>query len=291
LPEVTSRVLHFELGETPDDEKGICGGAVDMLVETFDETALPLFAALSPGGTSSGAGVLISVISPDHSPEKILLNDSGQVAETGNVQLSPEAVEIARRAAAENPRGARVTCEDMEFFVESTAACPMVVIFGGGHLSYHIARYAKSAGFGVTIFDERSEYANCDRFPDADEIVVGDFAEVSECVGDGTDSYVVIVTRGHKCDEIVLEQVLGTNAAYIGMIGSKRKTQTIFDKLRTRDVTEQALSRVYSPIGLSLGAITPEEIALSIVCELVKIRRLGRDGEINHMTISPRGSA
>jgi len=287
LTEVTSQVLQFELGETPDDEKGICGGAVEMLVETFDETALLLFEAVSTGK----GGMLISVVSPDQPPKKVLLNDDELIAATANIRPSPKAVEIIRQAVAENPRGTRTTCEGMELFVESTAACPMAVLFGAGHLSYHIARYAKSAGFRVAVFDERSEYANRDRFPDADEIVVGDFSKVSEHIHEDIDSYIVIVTRGHKCDEIVLEQALGTDAAYIGMIGSKRKTLTIFDNLRAKGITDQALSRVYAPIGLSLGAITPEEIALSIVCELVKIRRLGRDHDIRHMTISAGGIA
>jgi xanthine dehydrogenase accessory factor len=286
LAKATSRVVHFEFGETPEDEKGICGGSVEMLIESFDTRALPLFKALRADDEGNTSGVLVSIISPDHAPQKILLRNAEQVATTANVRFGPKALEIIRQATAEKPRGTRMTVEGMDLFVESMAASPIVVLFGAGHLSYHIARYAKSVGFAVSVFDDRSEYANHERFPDADEIVVGDFARVAEHIRSDAHSYIVIVTRGHSCDEIVLEQALETDAAYIGMIGSKRKTQAIFEKLRARGVTQQALRRVYSPIGFSLGAITPEEIALSIVCELVKIRRLGREHDIRHMTIS-----
>lgn len=285
----TSSVFRFELGETPDDEKGICGGSVEMLVETFDETALPLFKALLTAGDSNEPAVLVSVISQDQPPKKSLLRDNDQIAATDQVSFDQKARKTIHQTAAETPRGKRVIIQDRDLFVEDTAQPPIVHIFGAGHLAYHIARYAKSVGFRISVFDERSEYANAERFPDVDEIVVGDFAGACERIGKDATSYVVIVTRGHKCDEIVLEQALKTDAAYIGMIGSKRKTLTIFDNLRAKGATEQALSRVYSPVGLSLGAITPEEIALSIVCEFVKIRRLGHDQNISHMTISRVG--
>jgi xanthine dehydrogenase accessory factor len=140
----------------------------------------------------------------------------------------------------------------------------------------------------VTVCDDRPEYANPERFPDADEIVVEDFERLFNRVQIDDRSYIVIVTRGHKCDQIVLEQALKTEARYIGMIGSKRKTLTIMEKLRGKGVPQDLLDKIYSPIGVSIGAVTPEEIALSIVCELVKIRRLGDGSRIGHMTVSKR---
>jgi xanthine dehydrogenase accessory factor len=220
-----SRSFRFELGETPDDEKGICGGSVEFLVETFDATALPLFA------------------------------------------------DLLRTAQ------------------EDSAEAPAVVLCGAGHVSYHIARYAKSVQFRVIVCDDRAEYANARRFPEADEIVVEDFEHLFEKVRTDGRSYIVIVTRGHKCDQIVLERALKTEACYIGMIGSKRKTLTILEKLRAGGVSQEQLDRVYSPIGVSIGAVTPEEIALSIVCELVKIRRLGEEPPVGHMSMTRREDA
>lgn len=222
LDRPASRTFRFELGETAEDEKGICGGSVELLVETFDAAGLPAFAE--------------------------------------------------RVRAAE----------------EDLARAPMVILCGAGHLSYFIARYARSVHFCVTVCDDRSEYANAERFPDADKIVVEDFERVFGGMQVDDRSYIVIVTRGHKCDEIVLQRALRTRARYIGMIGSRRKTVTILEKLREEGVPQEQLDRVYSPIGLAIGAVTPEEIALSIVCELVKIRRLGDESPVGHMTVSRR---
>jgi len=174
----------------------------------------------------------------------------------------------------------------VEIFIEAICEQPMVFIFGAGHLSYYISRYAKSLNFRVAVCDDRAEFANKKRFPDADNIIIDDFENVFEELNIGKNSYIVIVTKGHKCDEIVLEKAIKTDAKYIGMIGSKRKTSTILKKLSERGIPEETLRRVYSPIGISIGAVTPEEIALSIVCELVKIRRLGDTSRTNHMTIA-----
>jgi xanthine dehydrogenase accessory factor len=138
------------------------------------------------------------------------------------------------------------------------------------------------------VCDDRSEYANKDRFPDADNIVVEEFERVFGKVRIDADSYIVIVTRGHKWDKTVLEQALKTPARYVGMIGSKRKTLTILEDLRKKGFSQESLDRVYSPIGLSIGAVTAEEIALSIVAELVKVRRLGHGPKTGHMTLSSR---
>jgi xanthine dehydrogenase accessory factor len=142
--------------------------------------------------------------------------------------------------------------------------------------------------FRVIVCDDRSEYANAQRFPDADEIVVKEFDHVFDGMRVDERSYIVIVTRGHRCDQIVLEQALRTPARYIGMIGSRRKTLMILEKLGAAGVPQDSLDRVYSPVGLAIGAVTPEEIALSIVCELVKVRRLGDEPPVGHMTLSRR---
>ncbi|MFC1739770.1 XdhC family protein [Planctomycetota bacterium] len=181
-------------------------------------------------------------------------------------------------------QSAKKTLENgVEIFIETISQQPMVFIFGAGHLSFYISKYAKSLNFRVTVCDDRVEFANRDRFPDADNIIVEDFENVFEELNIGKNSYIVIVTKGHKCDEIVLENALKTNAKYIGMIGSKRKTLTILERLNTKGIPAETLNRVFSPIGISIGAVTPQEIALSIVCELVKIRRLGDACQTNHM--------
>jgi xanthine dehydrogenase accessory factor len=275
----SSRVFQFRLGETPDDEKGICGGSVELLVEVFDATALPLFQELSAAGT----GVLVSIIAPDALPRKIRLADPAPVEGT---EFSHEIVTALQEAATTGEFGVRVSTEAMDVFVESLAPAPRVVLFGAGHLSYRIARYAKSVHFRVVVCDDRAQYANRERFPEADDIIVEDFTRVFERVAVDAGSYLVIVTRGHRCDEVVLEQAVKTTARYVGMIGSRHKTAMLREKLEKKGIARELLERVYSPVGVAIGAVTPEEIALSIVCELVKIRRLGDGPGIGHMTLS-----
>jgi xanthine dehydrogenase accessory factor len=173
----------------------------------------------------------------------------------------------------------------VEIFIEPVSEEPMVFIFGAGHLSYHICRLAKSVNFRVTVCDDRAEFANQGRFPDADSIVVESFETVFDRIDVTKNSYIVIVTRGHESDQTVLEKAVKTDAKYVGMIGSKRKTLTILKRLQEKGIPRETLRRVYSPIGISIGAVTPQEIALSIVCELTKIRRLGAASASDHMKI------
>jgi xanthine dehydrogenase accessory factor len=184
----------------------------------------------------------------------------------------------------------RVSAGGQEVFIESLAARPTVVLFGAGHVSAHVARYARHVHFGVVVCDDRPEYASRERFPDADAIVVEDFGRVFDKIQVDDHSYLVIVTRGHRHDGIVLERAVQTAARYIGMIGSKRKTLALLQNLREKGVPPERLDRVYAPIGISIGAVTAEEIALSIVCELVKVRRSGDEAGIGHMSLSRQGA-
>ena len=124
----------------------------------------------------------------------------------------------------------------------------------------------------MTVIDDRNSFANRERFAEADEIVVEEFGEVFKKTRPSRNEYAVIVTRGHKHDSVVLEEVLKNPPKYTGMIGSKRKVKIIFDDLRRKGVTEDLLQTVHAPIGIDIGAETPQEIAVSIVAELIKIR-------------------
>ncbi len=281
-----SRFFRFVLGKTPEDEDGICGGAVEFLIETFDKTALPLFRGLSAVTERHDAGVLVSLLSPGGLPRKIYLTNPEQVEAGIEGGLSEEVAVAIKEVAATGSPGIRVSAGTVQAFAEPLAQPPTVVLCGAGHLSYYIARYAQSVHFRVVVYDERGEYASRQRFPEADTVMAGDFSGVFDRVRIDEDSYIVIVTRGHKCDEIVLEQAVRTQARYIGMIGSRQKTRLLLQKLRDKGVPSGLLDRVYSPIGLSIGAVTPQEIALSIVCELVKIRRLGDEAGVGHMSLS-----
>ncbi|MBN1361624.1 MAG: XdhC family protein [Sedimentisphaerales bacterium] len=278
------RLFRFDLGESSEDAKGICGGTVEFFIETFDSKALPLFGDLSIAANGAD-GVLVSVISSDGLPRKILFKDPGAIDAAGT-DLDLEIVRAIADTAQAGRGTTRVSAGGMDVFVESVGRAPVVVLFGAGHVASHIAKFAKSVHFDVIVCDDRDEYANHERFPGADDIVVEDFGRVFDKVPIDSHCYLVIVTRGHQCDELVLEQAVKTEARYIGMIGSKRKTQTILDNLKRKGVAQELLDKVYSPIGISIGAVTAEEIALSIVGEMVKVHRLGDGAAIGHLRLS-----
>lgn len=147
-----------------------------------------------------------------------------------------------------------------------------VYIFGAGHVSQKIAPLTDMVGFSTVVLDDRREFANRQRFPEPIEVMLLDNYETLPDMGVGRDSYIVIVTRGHLHDKTVLEWALRTPAGYIGMIGSRKKREAIYAALMQQGFTREELSRVYSPIGVNIEAETPEEIAVSIAGELIKVR-------------------
>ncbi|HTP27686.1 MAG TPA: XdhC family protein [Anaeromyxobacteraceae bacterium] len=162
--------------------------------------------------------------------------------------------------------------DDQRILVEPIRCVGTVFIFGAGHVSQRIAPLCETVGFRVVVLDDRSEYANHTRFREPLEVVVLDSFERLPDLGVDADSYLVIVTRGHLHDKTVLSQALRTSAGYIGMIGSRRKRDAVYGKLLEEGFLAQDLSRVYSPIGTEIAAETPEELAVSIVGELIKVR-------------------
>ena len=181
------------------------------------------------------------------------------------------------QAQGRAPRPIQVTqLENSTVVIEPARKPKTLHLFGAGHVARPTAHMASLVGFRVEVMDDRDEFANAGRFPDADVIrVLPDFNRVvSEAAVDG-DSFVVVVTRGHGYDRTVLAQILKTEVCYIGMIGSRRKRDSSYRALRTEGFTHDDLRRVHCPIGLDIGAETPEEIAVSIFAELVRHRARG----------------
>jgi xanthine dehydrogenase accessory factor len=160
----------------------------------------------------------------------------------------------------------------LEIFVEPILPQPILYIFGGGHVSIALANAASTAGFGVGVIDDRESFANLVRFPMAQEIFTS-FEESFEKIKPTASTYVVIVTRGHKDDMHVLRWAVGTSPRYIGMIGSKRKVISVYKALEKEGIPMETFAKVHAPVGLAIGALTPEEIAISITAELIAIRR------------------
>ncbi|MCH7871618.1 MAG: XdhC family protein, partial [Planctomycetes bacterium] len=155
-------------------------------------------------------------------------------------------------------------------------SAPRLLIAGAGHIGRLLAGLAVPLGFDVHVIDDRADYANPQRLPPPVQTTAGPIEAALAQLAPDANTYVVIVTRGHKHDEKALQAVLGSPAKYIGMIGSRRKVAVTFDDLKHAGATDEQLARVHAPIGLSIGAVTTEEIAVSIVAQLVSIRRCDR---------------
>ncbi len=166
----------------------------------------------------------------------------------------------------------------LDVFLESLRPAPDLVIVGADHLAQPLATIGKALGFEVTVIDDRPDFAASARFPQADRVIADDPVAALARHPIGPGSYLLLVTRGHQLDGAALEAVIGADADYIGVIGSRRRVGAVFDHLRRAGVPEAAIARVHVPIGLDIEADTPAEIAVVIAAEIVNVRRGGRPG-------------
>ena len=170
----------------------------------------------------------------------------------------------------------------LDVFFEVMPAPPKLIVVGAGHIAVPLAKLAKILDFHVIVIDDRLLYANRERFPDADEVLVGEMAQVLKEMTITPSCYIVLITRGHAYDEPCLRVVLPSSAKYIGMIGSRRRIKACFQRFRDEDkIAEELIQKVYAPIGLDIATETPAEIALSILAEVTKIRRGGEAASLS----------
>lgn len=165
---------------------------------------------------------------------------------------------------------------DLDVFIDVIAPQLTLLLIGAGHVAIPLAELAHLLGFRTVVFDDRAEYANRDRFPQAEKILVEDFETGLMALDITPNTWVIIATRSHESDAAALRVVVESPAAYVGLLGSRRKVSLIFKALREEGVGEERLARVCAPVGLDLGAETPEEIALSIMAEILMVRRGGK---------------
>ena len=175
----------------------------------------------------------------------------------------------------------------LEVFVEPILPQPIVCLFGGGHVSMAVAKAAHAAGFGIAVVDDREAFANKERFPMAQEVYTS-YEDAFEKIRPNAASYLVIVTRGHKEDMRVLAWAARTEARYVGMIGSKRKVMSVYKALENQGYKPEEFERIYAPMGLDIGALSPEEIAVSITAELVAVRRNASNVEHKKLKMETR---
>jgi xanthine dehydrogenase accessory factor len=235
---------------------------------------------------------------PSFQTAKLLVREDGSMAGTiGGGCVEAEVWNAAREVIqTEKPRNMSFSLGQdaaydnglicggqLEVFVECITPQPAALIFGGGHISKSLAKVLDLAGFRVSVIDNREAYANRERFPEAADVYAEEYEDVYPKLSVNESTYIVIVTRGHRDDMRVLRWAVDTRARYIAMIGSKRKTIGVIKELEKEGIPRAAFDRVYAPMGLEIGAVSPEEIAISVGAEMIAARR---DPEGNWRSLS-----
>jgi xanthine dehydrogenase accessory factor len=174
----------------------------------------------------------------------------------------------------------------MEVYIEPLEAAPQLYLIGGGHVSYHLARVAAPVGFKVHVLDDREKFANTERFPDASEVIVDSIPSWLESASLPSNAYVVILTRGHTHDLEALRALAPRNLQYLGLIGSRAKVSKLYAALQEYDIPSDQLHAVHAPVGLNIGAISPQEIAISILAELIAVK-YGRLADVSPLRWTP----
>lgn len=225
---------------------------------------------------------------PSYESAKLLVREDGSMIGTiGGGCVEAEVWNAAREVIAdEKPRklafnlgndaaydNGLICGGQLEVFVEAVVPQPRAFIFGAGHISRSLAQVVGLAGFGTVVIDNREFFANRERFPDADEVYAEEYEEVYPKLQVNSSSYLVIVTRGHRDDMRVLRWAITTPARYIAMVGSRRKVLAILKEFEKEGIPRERMERIFAPMGFEIGAVTPEEIAISVAAEMIAMRR------------------
>ena len=243
----------------------------------------PAVAACTVMGATAGVDVTLGA--------KMLVSAEATLGEIGGGPLESAVREFARAAIprhlvqtcaftpegelVEGRRAIEAAKAIVEVLVEVVEPAATLLVVGGGHVGLAVGQLGAMLGMEVAIIDDREDYANVERFPYEANVICGDFGEELERFPISANTYIVLVSRGHKVDELALRAVAERGAGYVGMIGSKRRTRTVLQHLAEEGVEPVALDRVFTPIGLDIGAETPEEIAVSVLGEIILVRRGG----------------
>lgn len=271
------RLIAISLEAEPSDREGaICGGTAEVLIDPGVDASKGVFASALEGFRQRRRGALVSRIRPGHDDtvavERGWLPAGAPALADDPVfgGLAPEVVESA--IEGERPR-LLVEAKDRMWFIEPVRPLPRLIVAGAGHIGRAVARLGSLLDFSVTVIDDREEFANTVNVPEADEVVAADIGPAVRAIEDSPDNYYVIVTRGHQKDAEALRAAIGRPAAYLGMIGSRRKIELMqCEFLENGWATAEAWKAVRAPIGIDIGSRTVEEIAVSIAAELVKVR-------------------
>jgi xanthine dehydrogenase accessory factor len=277
----------YELSDDYAGDNGmICGGTMEIMVDVWTATNLPLAQCAADELAAGRPCVLATIIEGNTIGGKLLLGtgrgDRWVVGEADAELATAIRDALGEAIGLRDHAMLRLPGHNAAVFCESLRGQAELIIVGAGHVAQALCQVASFAGFAVTVLDNRERFANRERFPNAAQVLAEEIETTLPRLAIGPQTYIVIVTRGHQFDEGALRLVADSPAAYIGMIGSRRKVLLVYRRMLADGYDVAKLRRIYAPVGLEIGAETVEEIAVSIVAELIKVRRGGRD-EVRHM--------
>jgi len=271
------RIVEADLTEDISmKSQGICGGIMYIYVETWaPEHRALLLAFLAARSSNRPAGIATVIASADSRllGHKALVGGADTLGNLGLGQAEPGIIAQAQQAVGDG-FSRLLTQDDLQVFVQVPEHKPTALIVGAGHVAVPVAQIASLCDFRVAVLDDRPSFANRERFPQAESVIVGDYQKELRRFPIDNHTYIILITRGHQHDVPCLIEVIDSPAAYIGMIGSRRRVAGVFQLLETEyGIAKEKLARVHSPIGLNIGAETPAEIAVSIMAEIIQTRR------------------
>ncbi|MFZ3130779.1 MAG: XdhC/CoxI family protein, partial [Desulfosporosinus sp.] len=290
----TSKIYHLNMTADIAQEEGmVCGGIMGLFIDYLGSQNPVELTNLHKDYLSSLEScdnpILVTVIEAAEERligKKLFLKNNGDVlgdlgleelnrvamesAKTGLRSCRPQLISLDSEFA---PWVSSVTKAAYRLLLEPPSADVQLLILGAGHIALPLATMAKIIGYEVTVVDDRPSFANSVRFPSADTIICDDFERALDAISINPQTFVVIITRGHRYDKVCLRKVINQPAAYIGMIGSRKRVKALLAELEEEGVSNKLLQKLYAPIGLKIGAETPEEIAVSILGELIQVQR------------------
>ena len=257
-------VFSINMGAQKIEEKDmLCGGNVDVLLEPISPTHSNVYNKILECQKNRTRGIIITEFTKIPFLKAIIDEDSNVIGDTLENKI------IDQYNSYLHDKQASLIGDVL---IEPVHISYPLYIFGAGHVASFLSKIAKIGNFNITVIDDREEFANSERFPDADTIIIGNFHDTLKCLDFTGNEYVVILTRSHEQDAEVLEECLKRPTRYTGMIGSRRKVKIILDHLVEKGFGSDVVNKVHAPIGIAISAETPEEIAISIVAQLISVR-------------------
>jgi xanthine dehydrogenase accessory factor len=280
----------YQLNEEMAGRGGlVCGGTMYIFIdpiftqEYFQPFAENIVGALNGEKPLSIATLIKTTGEKLSLGAKLIISEDGSTqGSLGETNLDQEAIAIGKKLAAFGDKQFHQTSDGSQIYVEGFTTPPTLILVGGGHVNKAVSNLANTLGFRIIVVDDRSEFANKDRFPEAEKVIIADYGRGLNELRINSNSYIVVATRGHKYDDVALTSAIRTPARFVGLLGSRRKSILIYKNLLSNNVPLEQIQEVHAPIGLNIGALTPEELAVSIMAEITMVRR-GGDGGLMKM--------